>query len=418
MKKRVLSFFVMLAVVLTLLPGTALAASTMSGTCGAEGDNVKWSLSDGVLTFTGSGAMRQFEADKYGEPDEIVPWLDQMYYIQKVVIGDGITTIGNYAFWNFWNLVEISIADSVEYIGCDAFYNCGRLTSIDLPDSLKKIDMAAFASCSGLKRVDIPAGVNEISYDAFRFCGSGMEIHFKGDAPEAVQGADSFGPSFETDAVLCYREGTSGWDDEAYYDAEARTWRGFALRSEPPFYDVAAGAWYADTVTAATKAGIVAGYGDGSFNPDGKLTWAQAVAFAVRTYQLNHGEHVYSVADQGEWDQWFRGYVDYAKSHGIIGSAPENPNAEITRADAAVIFAAAIEEAETVNHVPAGYFTDTPAGAVHDAVYRLAEAGIVNGKTKNADGTMKFGVGDTLRRSEVATIVARMAGLVDPVKIG
>ena len=127
MKKRVLSLLMALALVLALLPGTALAAPAQSGSCGASGDNIKWFLSGGVLTLSGSGAMRHFEANKYGAPDEVVPWLDQMTGIRKVVIGDGITTIGNYAFWGFTGLSDLTIANSVQSIGAAAFYNLSDL---------------------------------------------------------------------------------------------------------------------------------------------------------------------------------------------------------------------------------------------------------------------------------------------------
>ena len=83
-----------------------------------------------------------------------------------------------------------------------------------------------------------------------------------------------------------------------------------------------------------------------------------------------------------------------------------------------MIFAAALGNAKKVNNVPDGYFTDVEAsGPVHDAVYALAAAGVINGKSAT-DGSATFGVGDPLLRSEVATIIARMAGLTDTVKIG
>jgi CheY-like chemotaxis protein len=90
-----------------------------------------------------------------------------------------------------------------------------------------------------------------------------------------------------------------------------------------------------------------------------------------------------------------------------------NPNAKITRGEAAVIFAKVFEMYEQVNDVPDGYFTDVPKGsAAYDAVYFLAEAGVCNGM-----GNGTFGVNATFKRSEVATIVARIAGLVNPAVI-
>ncbi len=208
----------------------------------------------------------------------------------------------------------------------------------------------------------------------------------------------------------------SEWSATYYFDGETAT-----LVTETPaaptFTDVPENAWYAENVSAAAQSGLIAGFGDNSFDPAGKLTWAQTVTFAVRVAQKNAGEDVYGPDDQT--GTWYDVYVDYAKEHGYVDGLAANPNAVMTRADAAVIFAAALGNAAKVNDVPEGHFADVPAsGPIHDAVYALAAAGVINGKSANADGTANFGVGDTLLRSEVATIIARMAGLTDTVKIG
>lgn len=178
------------------------------------------------------------------------------------------------------------------------------------------------------------------------------------------------------------------------------------------FTDVPANEWYHDTVVAAAEASIIAGNADGSYNPNGELTWAQAVTFAVRLAQFRAGEHIYGAADQT--DVWYDIYVDYANDRGIIDTTPENVNYIINRAEAALIFAAVLGDTAQINTVPDGYFSDVHNGGdVHDAVYALARAGIANGM---GDGT--FGVDKSFRRSQVAAIVARMAGLSDPAVIG
>lgn len=170
--------------------------------------------------------------------------------------------------------------------------------------------------------------------------------------------------------------------------------------------------WFYDEVYAAANAGIIAGNTDGTFNPDGGLTWAQTITFAVRLAQLNAGERIYGSADQV--GTWYQIYFDYALANGIITSAPANPDGEILRGDAAVIFAAVLGDAEQVNNVADGYFTDVAAGsAAYDAVYALSRAGITNGV-----GGGEFGVNKNFKRSEIAAIVSRMAGLVDLALIG
>ena len=179
-----------------------------------------------------------------------------------------------------------------------------------------------------------------------------------------------------------------------------------------PFSDVTPDDWYYQAVNGASRAGIIAGNADGSFNPSGTLTWAQTITFAVRLMQKNNFEPIYGAADQ-TGKNWYDIYVDYAMENGIISTVAANPNAKITRGEAAVIFAKVFEMYEQVNDVPDGYFTDVPKGsAAYDAVYFLAEAGVCNGM-----GNGTFGVNATFKRSEVATIVARIAGLVNPAVI-
>lgn len=178
------------------------------------------------------------------------------------------------------------------------------------------------------------------------------------------------------------------------------------------FTDVAENAWYYDTVLAAADAGIIAGNADGSFNPDGELTWAQAVTFAVRLAQYRAGTPVYGAADQTS--VWYQIYVDYAWNSGIITYIPQDVNYIINRAEAALIFAKVLGNAAKINVIPENYFWDLyGSGEVGEAVNALAEAGIVNGME---DGS--FGANGSFLRSQVAAVVARMAGLVAPVRIG
>ncbi len=93
MKRMKLAAGFVLAFVLSLslLSGTALAAEVVaSGKCGADGSNVTWVLdSDGVLTISGEGDMGNYS---------IAPWTSRITRISKVVIGDGVTSIGGNAF--------------------------------------------------------------------------------------------------------------------------------------------------------------------------------------------------------------------------------------------------------------------------------------------------------------------------------
>ena len=82
----------------------------------------------------------------------------------------GITSIGNYAFYNCTSLTSITIPDSVTSIGRSAFDSCRGLERITIPDSVTIIDSDAFYYCRGLKRVTIGNGVTNISRASFAYC--------------------------------------------------------------------------------------------------------------------------------------------------------------------------------------------------------------------------------------------------------
>ena len=92
--------------------------------------------------------------------------------IKEIVIPDGVTTIGNFAFGRCDNLTSITIPDSVTLIGNSAFYYCQGLTSITIPNSVTSIGDYAFYGCSSLTSVTIPDSVTSIRNRAFYGCSS------------------------------------------------------------------------------------------------------------------------------------------------------------------------------------------------------------------------------------------------------
>ena len=91
--------------------------------------------------------------------------------IQKVEIGDSVTSIGDYAFRSCYSLASITIPCSVTSIGF-AFNNCYSLASVVIPSGVTSIDDGAFQNCYSLASVVIPSGVTSIGYGAFQYCES------------------------------------------------------------------------------------------------------------------------------------------------------------------------------------------------------------------------------------------------------
>ena len=138
MKKRLLSVFLVLCLIFTLLPVGATAAAATSGTCGS---NLKWKLEGGTLTVSGTGAMYNY-GDGSGRT---VPWSSQKGSIEKVVIGSGVTSIGNYAFEECHGINSVTIGKDVKSIGEGAFYTLyGGPESITIPVSVTSIGDYAF----------------------------------------------------------------------------------------------------------------------------------------------------------------------------------------------------------------------------------------------------------------------------------
>ncbi len=136
-----------------------------TGICGAEGDgsNLTWTFTeDGTMTINGSGEMDNFS---YGDK----PWSIWEYDIKRVDVGEGVTTIGDYAFMYCRFITAVSLPSSVKLIGEQAFENC-NFPSIELPESLDSIGGGAFSGNEALSSIGIPKGVRYISGSAFSNC--------------------------------------------------------------------------------------------------------------------------------------------------------------------------------------------------------------------------------------------------------
>ena len=184
MKKRFLSMLLAVLMVLTLLPTAAFADGELSGKCG---DNVTWKLEGDTLTISGTGPM--FDYNSYNGP-----WDSTRMDIKSIVVGEGVTTIGNsafegcskvtsvslpktltriggHAFDHCSSLKELSIPDGVTSIGGYAF-SCCTFESIKLPSGLKSLGVGAFAYCAHLKEISIPNGVKSLEVETFQYCTS------------------------------------------------------------------------------------------------------------------------------------------------------------------------------------------------------------------------------------------------------
>ena len=96
--------------------------------------------------------------------------------LEKIILPEGITTIGDKAFSCLKALKEINIPESVTSIGWASFYGCSSLQSIHLPEGITEISKMCFYNCSSLSEINIPDGVEAIRYYAF-YGSKVTEIH-------------------------------------------------------------------------------------------------------------------------------------------------------------------------------------------------------------------------------------------------
>ena len=128
--------------------------------CEKEGDfeTLHWSVSrKGVLTISGNGEIKNFRSS------ESKPWPVD---VKKVVIKEGVTAIGDYAFGRLNDLASVSIPQSVKRIGYASFEEC-RLFEITIPSSVDYIDSWAFTKCSDLEIIIFEGPVETMGDNIF-----------------------------------------------------------------------------------------------------------------------------------------------------------------------------------------------------------------------------------------------------------
>lgn len=172
--KRTVTLLALLAALCCFLTVTAGAEAAIvdSGTCG---ENLTWTLDgEGTLRISGTGAMEEYE----WRSD--VPWYQSRDSIKTVVMENGVTTIGSYAFFNCSGLTNVTIPESVTSIGKNAFGNCNNLTDVYITDidAWCRINFGdtpmgyaknIWLNGSKITSVTVPEGVTELNYTFYGF---------------------------------------------------------------------------------------------------------------------------------------------------------------------------------------------------------------------------------------------------------
>ena len=151
------------------------SAGFASFTAGVEsanvcGDDLTWSVANGVLTISGTGDMYNYSCDY------VAPWYYEKDSITSIVVEDGITSIGKFAFMMLENVTSVSLPDTLTSINSHAFNGCSGLTSIEIPSGITTITTYSFAECTGLETVILSENVTSLEHGAFYDCTSLVSI--------------------------------------------------------------------------------------------------------------------------------------------------------------------------------------------------------------------------------------------------
>lgn len=159
--KKIISIILSVIILASLI--TSAGILNVSAT---DNSNIKWSFDSktGTLTISGTGEM-----DDYNEHDIKAPWKKYNNYMTNIIIENGITSIGNYAFWCS-ETFNITIPDSVKNIGKGAFAYCKNLTNVTIPNGVTSINYYTFDFCNSLTNITIPNSVTTIDNYAFSYC--------------------------------------------------------------------------------------------------------------------------------------------------------------------------------------------------------------------------------------------------------
>ena len=180
MKKRLISLLLAFSMMLTFLPAGAVSAFAEESLgpydCGKKPGTVTATLSrnnDGGETYTmtirGTGPMKNYDFLSCRD----MPWRDAILKITRRIVDDGVTSLGDCVLHGFdgghdaRNLMEVKLPEGLTYLGNYAFFGAAKLKSITLPSTLTTIGLGAFDECAGLTGIKIPSDVKTIKEGAF-----------------------------------------------------------------------------------------------------------------------------------------------------------------------------------------------------------------------------------------------------------
>ena len=188
-----ISVVMSIIMMLSVLRVAVGAATAVDGSCG---ENLTWELDDeGTLIISGTGEMYDYDIN-----ENPAPWYSEQEKIKKVLICDGVVSIGKEAFIKCENITKVDIADSVILVGDSAFESCVNLSDVSLGNGVTKIGFSAFFNCKALEYIVLPDSITYLDNWVFSYSGVDV-IYFEGTEEQwkNIQGTKYLGPG----VVIC-----------------------------------------------------------------------------------------------------------------------------------------------------------------------------------------------------------------------
>lgn len=205
--KKTLSILLSLILAVSVIP---LFVHAAGNSCGSS---LTWEYNKTTktLTVSGTGEMTNYANCR------LVPWKSIRAEAEHIELPEGLTSIGDYAFFKFTQIKEISIPSTVTYLGNGAFGACRGLTGVTLPDSVVNLGGWVFAGCTSLADIRLSGNLQIINYECFLNCPMLKEV----TVPSSVTSIGGYAFGFGASHAFLYNtvlKGVPGSLTQSYAD--------------------------------------------------------------------------------------------------------------------------------------------------------------------------------------------------------
>ena len=377
----------------------------------------------GYLGWDGKSIGLEFNKDLVLEVPGTIEFMDECAFAGNqhgaIVVGEGLTEIGDYAFTGCYNATSLTLPSTLERIGLNAFQDCTSLTSVELPDSVTYIDDNAFATLD-LKTIDLPENLEYIGSSAFsayvynedytaQYWVGPRYVELNGKLSRL--GYNAFRPDADIVAVLNSQRNLV----VEYSNLEKLPTVCWDGKTDIPFND-------GSVIPAGTTVTVT-----GDVTIDGKLTIEGSLVVAPNAnltitedaWIVGSEKITYETCDGGadccsrtfqdlDVNRWYHEYTDYVIARGLMNGVSDSrfaPNSTLTRGMLVTTLYRLAGEPEVTE--PAT-FTDVPENRYFTkAIAWAQDVGLAKGVTDT-----RFAPESSVTREQAVTFLYRYVTLI------